>query len=116
MKNHVDLYGMFEARTKNVRKDPFMTAYRIEQIIRQADRSLQAAMSYVWGAEDYGHQVVTEVYGRRIDSASWEFGYMYGLMHFLYLTDQLYSMPCIRDAFVAFRASRDLREYVHEGK
>lgn len=115
MDSLVDLYGMFQAMADNVRKDPFTSTFGTERMIAQADKSVQAGMAYVWGAEDHGGEVVDSVYGREIISPSWEFGYMYGLMHFLYLTDQIYAMPSIRQAYVAFRNSRDLREYVHEG-
>lgn len=113
MTEQVDLYGMYVAILTQAHAD--YPEFRYAQIMAHAHGAQQAATSYVWGAEDHGSPVVREAYGREIYSASWEFGYMYGLMDLMYQTERTFSMPSIREAYVAFRNSRDLREYVHEG-
>jgi hypothetical protein len=107
----VDLYGMFRALEDQL-KERFPNYSRSVEDCRQ---SLALAIGYVWGREDAGDRKIIEVYGREVQ-ASWEFGYMYGIVCLMYKLEMIYSKPSVCDAFAAFRASRDLREYVHEGK
>lgn len=109
MSEAVDVYGMF------ITLEEQLTARFPDsrRSVAACHESLAMAVGYVWGREDAGDRKVIEVYGREVQ-ASWEFGYMYGILCLMYRLEMIFSKPTVRDAYNAFRASRDLTEYVHE--
>ncbi len=104
----VDVMGMYDALQEIVRQgyDPRTAASKLEYARSYRDHSLW----YAWGRMD-GGEVVTAVYGRRVDAA-WEFGYMMGILALLYTTERRYMMPSIQGAWLAFKAGIDLDQYV----
>lgn len=115
MSEQVDLYGMREAlRLRLLAQD--WNQWRINNALRQMDAMQDKAIAYVWGHEDGGGVKITHVYGRKIIDVSWEFGHMIAIMVAAsYLGDStMPHAPNLRHSFAAFRASRDLRDYVHE--
>lgn len=117
MSEFVDLHGMLYALKERIKAESY-NDYQVRQAFRQIASLQDKAIAYVWGREDGGEIKISEVYGREIIDASMEFGNMIAIMVAAsHLGD--YSMshaPNLRHSFAAFRASRDLREYVHEGK
>lgn len=117
MSDSVDLYGMLIALQQRIEAELY-NDFHVRQARRRIDSMHEKAIAYVWGREDGGDAQVTEVYGRKVIDASWEFGYMIAIMVAASaLGDHtMTSAPNLRHCYAAFRASRDLREYVHEGR
>lgn len=117
MTEAVDLHGMLYALQERIRAELY-NDYQVRQAFRQIDSLRDKAIAYVWGREDAGESSIKVVYGREIIDASMEFGTMIGIMVAAsHLGDYTMShAPNIRHSWAAFRNSRDLREYVWDGR
>lgn len=102
----VDLWGMFDALERQ-----YLASRPGVKRAHHAREMLCQAMAYVWGWEDAGRARVAVAYGRDVH-ADHEFAYMYGIVAIMYDMDMIHSRPSIRDAWRAFQASIDLRDYV----
>lgn len=101
MSEHVDVYGMLKALTATLPVGSRMTVETLRD----------NATGYVWGHEDASGQRVREAYGRVVQG-DWDFPIMYATYACLYELGQLTHRQPIQDAYRAFRASRDLNDYV----
>lgn len=107
--DYVDVCGMYLA----LRGQLIERFHNGQSVALQIDSLKAKAVGYAWGREDAGETPIREVYGRRVSGASWEFGYMYGIVCLMYQLEMIYMKPSIRNAWHAFRDSRDLTEYIH---